>query len=171
MFPCPLPLTHASTFRTKDWGRAKDEKSSRFLTAPLCRFGSGSHAVLCPHTHVCEPSSSNCSLNTSCKDPLLTTGENARLSFPRGTWVLQASSLPLDFLVGSVLYYYFVMQILLVYYWHYFPPPQCFGPRFSFLRLEITKENINKICLQTRTIFFRSELPQPHSYFLQPYFL
>lgn len=84
LFPYSLPLTQSSILSAKDWGRAKDGESSCFLTSPLCRFGSGSCAVLGPHTDVCEPSSNNHSLNTSCKDPLFTTGEKARLHFPRG---------------------------------------------------------------------------------------
>lgn len=84
LFPYPLPLTQSSILKAKDWGRAKDRKSSCFLTSPLYRFGSGSCAVLGPHTYVCEPSSNNRSLNTSYKDPLFTTGEKARLHFPGG---------------------------------------------------------------------------------------
>lgn len=53
--PYSLPHTQSSILNDKDWGRAKDGKSSCFLTSPLCRFGSGSRAVLGPHTYVCEP--------------------------------------------------------------------------------------------------------------------
>lgn len=113
LFPYLLPLTQSSNLSAKDWGRPKDGKSSCFLTSPLCRFGSGSCAVLGPHTYVCEPSSNNRSLNTSCKDPLFTTGEKARLHFPgahgfyRLLLCLQASWLGL----------FYTATLLCKYYW------------------------------------------------------